>query len=299
MFKKAFSLIELSIVILIIGILVAGVTQSSRLINQIKLSSAQSLTKSSDVNSISNLVLWTETSLNESLTNPLNSFQIDDGQNILSWNDINPTTSFKINLSQSNSSFQPTFKSSGINGLPSVSFDGSNDSLFNTSSVPLVSNAKNYTLIAVWRSYRMTSADGIIVVAQGTNPIVPNRAATILLWSGTSGFAGWWNSYYPTFQVALNSDYITIVTINNNLASNNVSIYINSNSPFVGTSSASPSALNLGNQIFCLGGMDSMGSTYAYHGLISEVLVFDRTLKPDEIRSINSYLGKKYAIKIS
>lgn len=53
--NKAFSLIELSIVILIIGILVAGVTQSSRLINQIKLSLAQSITRSSDVNSIDNL----------------------------------------------------------------------------------------------------------------------------------------------------------------------------------------------------------------------------------------------------
>jgi len=299
MFKKAFSLIELSIVILIIGILVAGVTQSSRLINQIKLTSAQSLTKSSDVNSISNLVLWTETSLNGSLTNPLSSFQIDDGQNILSWNDINPTSSFKIDLSQSNSSYQPTYKSSGINGLPSVSFDGNNDSLFNSSSVPLVSNAKNYTLVSVYRPYRMTSADGIIVIAQGTNPIVPNRAASILLWSGTSGFAGWWNSYYPSFQVNINNNYITIVTINNNLSSNNVSIYINSNTPFIGTSSGSPSNLNLGNQIFSAGGMDSMGSSYAYHGLISEIIVFDRTLKADEVKSINNYLGKKYAIKIS
>ncbi len=35
--KKAFSLIELSIVILIIGILVAGVTQSSRLVLAMKL----------------------------------------------------------------------------------------------------------------------------------------------------------------------------------------------------------------------------------------------------------------------
>lgn len=46
-FNKAFSLIELSIVILIIGILVAGVTSSSRLINQMRLTSARTLTQSS------------------------------------------------------------------------------------------------------------------------------------------------------------------------------------------------------------------------------------------------------------
>lgn len=40
LYKKAFSLIELSIVILIIGILVTGVTQSSRLVRQMKIASA-------------------------------------------------------------------------------------------------------------------------------------------------------------------------------------------------------------------------------------------------------------------
>ncbi|MFM7620300.1 MAG: prepilin-type N-terminal cleavage/methylation domain-containing protein, partial [Alphaproteobacteria bacterium] len=44
---QAFSLIELSIVILIIGILVAGVTQSSRLVNQFRLTSARNITLSS------------------------------------------------------------------------------------------------------------------------------------------------------------------------------------------------------------------------------------------------------------
>ncbi|MFM7620236.1 MAG: prepilin-type N-terminal cleavage/methylation domain-containing protein [Alphaproteobacteria bacterium] len=57
---KAFSLIELSIVILIIGILVAGVTQSSRLIRQMALSSARALTQSSPVPSIAGLVSWYE-----------------------------------------------------------------------------------------------------------------------------------------------------------------------------------------------------------------------------------------------
>jgi hypothetical protein len=92
---------------------------------------------------------------------------------------------------------------------------------------------------------------------------------------------------------------VTIVTINNNLPSNNVSVYINSNTASTGTSSGSPAGLNLSNQIFCAGGMDSMSPTYSYQGLISEAMVFDRTLKIDEIKSINSYLGKKYGIKIS
>ena len=58
--RLAFSLIELSIVILIISILVAGVTQSSRLVRMMRLSSAVQITNSSDVNSINDIVFWLE-----------------------------------------------------------------------------------------------------------------------------------------------------------------------------------------------------------------------------------------------
>ena len=65
-YKKAFSLIELSIVILIIGIILAAVTQSSRLISKMKLATAKSLTQSSAVASINNLVLWLEPTMDTS-----------------------------------------------------------------------------------------------------------------------------------------------------------------------------------------------------------------------------------------
>ena len=58
--KKAFSLIELSVVVLIIGILIAGITSGSRLVRNSKLASAAQFTKSSDINSIADLVLWLE-----------------------------------------------------------------------------------------------------------------------------------------------------------------------------------------------------------------------------------------------
>ncbi len=45
--KTAFSLIELSIVILIVGIIIAGITQSSRLVELYRISSAKTQTQSS------------------------------------------------------------------------------------------------------------------------------------------------------------------------------------------------------------------------------------------------------------
>ena len=66
--KSGFSLIELSIVVLIIGIIIAGITQASRLVRVSKLSSARTLTQSSPVAGISDLVAWWETTLEKSIS---------------------------------------------------------------------------------------------------------------------------------------------------------------------------------------------------------------------------------------
>ena len=119
---RAFSLIELSIVILIIGILVAGVTQSSRLIRQIRIQSARNLTINSPVTSISSLHVWLETTS----VNSFSSEQLDDGYLIEAWNDINPQSSYKNNALQSTNSQKPIYKQSGLGSLlPVVSFTGS------------------------------------------------------------------------------------------------------------------------------------------------------------------------------
>ena len=100
--NKAFSLIELSIVILIIGILIAGITQSSRLIRAMKIQSARSLTLSSPVPSFKGITLWLESTLDESF----DSTEAQDQLQISTWKDINPQSSYKNNATQSNASFK-------------------------------------------------------------------------------------------------------------------------------------------------------------------------------------------------
>ena len=105
---KAFSLIELSIVILIIGILVAGVTSSSRLIKRMKVVTAQNLTRNSPVSSIKDLSIWIETSLDESF----DTAEESEGLNITNWYDINPQTSYKFTFNQSNLTNKPVYTDS-------------------------------------------------------------------------------------------------------------------------------------------------------------------------------------------
>lgn len=84
--SKAFSLIELSIVILVIGVLIGGVFSAVDQIYKFRIKAAQYLTMGSPVSSIAGLDLWFEVSLENSLSvvNP------QDNQTITRWNNINP-----------------------------------------------------------------------------------------------------------------------------------------------------------------------------------------------------------------
>ena len=64
--QKAFSLLEISAVILIIGIFVAGVMGGNILVAKSRLAAAQTLTTSSPINGIKDSALWLETSVDSS-----------------------------------------------------------------------------------------------------------------------------------------------------------------------------------------------------------------------------------------
>ncbi len=299
--KKAFSLIELSIVILIIGILIAGVTQSSRLISEFKISSARTLTQSSPVSSIKGLTLWLETSMENSLTSTTNEFNPENDDKISSWNDRNPQTVSKINLTQSTDASRPSYTEDGINNLPSLTFDGSNDILF-TTTTPIAASSRNYSLIVVWR--RVTDNGGNIIIEQK-----PLSASTInrhaAVWVDVNDnlrFTAMSNdtavSDFGT--MSLNNNYITIMNVNLNDGDGVISCYNNSNTK-AQADTATPGSMNLANGLFSVGARATDTSTYGLltNALISEVIVFDRTLKQEEVESINAYLAKKYKITLN
>ena len=130
---NAFSLIELSIVLLIIGILIAGVTQSSRLVAQARLSNAKTLTQSSPVSSIVDLVAWLETTTDASFIESEQS----NGNPISEWRGISPQALTKTLLKQTTVNARPTYvlntsTADNINGLPVLKFDGTDDVLIDS-----------------------------------------------------------------------------------------------------------------------------------------------------------------------
>ncbi len=120
---QAFSFIELSVVILIIGILIAGLLASQTIISKFRITSAQTLTISSPVNGISDSTIWLESSLDKSFKDSESS----DTNTLSAWYDIRESVN-KNNAIQTNSSNAPTY-SNTINYIHAVKFDGTNSYL--------------------------------------------------------------------------------------------------------------------------------------------------------------------------
>ncbi len=297
--KAAFSLIELSIVVLIIGILIAGVTQGSRLVTQSRLKVASNQTQNSVVASIPNLVTWLETASENSVNSATNGLNPENGDSISAWNDINPQSATKVIAS--NNSNQPTYVTKGINGLPSLQFSGSQyllSTIAGGGNTPLRAGTINFTFVAVWAKTNGLATTGDIFDQGGTTIVTGNRAGFITgVGSNGYGFVGQSNDFSTAATYTRNTNIASIMTVSSAGSSNTtVTIYDSiSSTPITGTANGNITTAGLSNASFAVG-TNARTQTETFAGLISEIIIFDRVLKVSEINSIKFYLSQKYGI---
>ena len=122
LYKKAFSLVEISVVVIIIGILIAGVSQGIDLYQDMKLVTARSLTLNSRVNRIEDLAIWLETTSEKSFDKP----DMNDGSLISKWYDINPKNTQSNYVFASGNNRPKYLKSCPENNLPCLEFSSVN-----------------------------------------------------------------------------------------------------------------------------------------------------------------------------
>lgn len=286
--SKAFSLIELSIVILIIGILVAGVTQSSRLVSQFRLTSAKNITQSSPVPTIKDLALWFD-AVNEKGFDS----QISDGAGVAYWQDTNPMNTTQYRFVQNTASDQPFYASNGINGLPSLRYNSTiNSTRMFASGLGSLPRDSTIFLVMRWDLLNQSINQSYIFSINGEvdnleNAITPPN--------------NFYFGYYPGGPNALtgvipnNTNYILRRVYNNR--ANFSGIYLNgtlassSNAPLIGNFS------NTGNTSICLG--NHGGAPRTFGGFFSEFIIFNRALTNDEIIDVERYLSRKWSIKLS
>jgi len=286
--RKAFSLIELSVVILIIGILVAGVTQSSRLVSKMRLQTAQNLTNSSPVPSIKDLQLWLETSLERSF----NDAEEQDATDITVWYDNNIQSSNKNNALPPATVNRPKFYENVFNGsIPGIRFDGTNDYLTYDASSLINSS---YTFIVV--EQRRSAGNNIYFIggttSSGTNGnfhMGYSNSTTIRV--GQYGVAGV-NFFDYSIPAYTSPNPIMHTFIHSNV--DGKKYWVNG-----GNTPEATSANNSPLTAYTIPVIGQAENTLFYSGDIAEIIIFSRALKTEERQSIESYLSKKYNIKIS
>jgi prepilin-type N-terminal cleavage/methylation domain-containing protein len=276
---KAFSLIELSIVILIIGILVAGVTQSSRLIRQLRLQSVRNLTSSSPVSSITGLIAWYESTSEKSF----NEAEASDQLTLSNWYDINPLSTEKRNASQTVEVNKPIYSIDNSTSLPVVRFV--NQDFFNLPDGTIPFGNSAYTIFFVSK----TESFCVCGVLGSGNYGNTNQTNAFRY----DGLAGLFYNYWFGVDLAIYGSSVLnkmqIYSFRYNLSSREAFV----DGVLRGTTPSSNRQSSSSN--------NTIGKTYISEymlGSIAEVIIYERALNTEERQSIEKYLGKKWGILV-
>lgn len=285
---KAFSLTELSIVIVIIGVVVISVIKGGLLVSQFRMATARSLTKSSPVASTSGLVLWLETTTEGSF----DSYNdLRDGSSITTWHDISQQKKVGFDATQSGvSTLKPVFTEYSINGLPTLRFDGVDDYL-------LFDNGRffdgNTTTFIVLKYDGNNPSFAQYVLSRYNNSI---NGGVILRFTTSSTFQNRLDDAASPYSIANSGSVDTkpfiVRAINDGT---NARVQINNNTEVVSGDTLSGRSSSNSTMIAAIGCRPDT-ATVCLKGNIGEIIVFNRVLSSEENDAIQDYLNKKWKI---
>lgn len=294
-FRTAFSLIEISLVVLIVGILISGVSLGVDLYNDFKLTTARQLTINSRVGRIEDLVAWYETTNQNVFSKGEETFEdlakIEEGQAINRWKDFNSKSFIKFDATQTTTASQPTIIFDKTTSLPIVRFGTGKFLNLPNGTVPFGNQA--YTVIFVSKIDAdcncpvLTSGDGSV------SPINSNYFEYVndnKIVNGWGAFLqGLW-SY--TKVIAINKFQMFSFTYDQS----KINIYINKNY-FTRAMVNLNARTSLPTNNFIGKGLNR-ASPYDFIGSIAEIIIFNRNLLNSEREDIENYLSKKWSIKL-
>jgi hypothetical protein len=294
--SKAFSFLEISVVIMIIGLLISAILTGSEVSASAKLVHARSLTQNSPVASISGLALWLDTTSEKSFS----KLESKEGSAISRWNDINPEASVSNYLSNSSgtTSEHPTYKETCINGLPCLYFNGTTNNKI-TSPKQMGIRTKYISMFLVFTgSESATASYASSVFSSNVGSAWDNNSGAFILttvansskyffYNMPGNYGVQYTSCTPVASMNPKQGYIYGVIDD---SSSSIFHYVN------GVVANSVGA-NSGILTKTLG-VVSIGNG-SYQGNIGEVIIFTKALTANERKSVEQYLGKKWGIAIN
>ncbi len=286
--KFAFSLLELSVSLVVVSLLMAMVSQGIKVVASSRLTTARSLTSKSPVPTIPGLIAWYETTSVDSLK----AGEAVDGKQISTWYDISPDSipARKNTLTRTASS-AVVFESDGINKLPSVKFTGS-------SGIGLVDfyqgSFKQNTVFYVIEPLIIPTGSANVIVDSGHTDVDGSNVAAFGLVTSTTMQWIYGISVVPStspITFVAGQDYTGTTYYNGSVSK----AYINNASTMVTGTTMNPGTNTLqGIKIGC-----DRNNAYCLNGLISEIIVYNRPLQLQERKDVMGYLGKKYGIVVT
>ena len=277
--KSAFSLFEVSIVILIIAMVITGFTQGDKITKRFRIKGAQSITKSSSVSAIKGLVFWIDSTSDNSFI----SSETSNNTNLSYWHDTNSQSTLSNNLTRTSDS-HIQYKNNAINGLPAVYFDGSAISGGILTGNAIITSGNKFTFFAVTKSDDATSATSRVIFSNGsTNGFLYQKDGSDLkrevVFSGVN---------------SSNGGSITSSAEISSAIYDGVNLEFYANGATVISSTATSSFVQpVGEALYV--GSDS-ASSKAWKGYIAEIIIYDNALDKDERKLVENYLSKKWNI---
>ena len=306
--KKAFSLVEISIVILIIGLLIAGISKAGDMIFDVSLKSASSLTKGAKVGRMPGLALWLETTTSESI---LENERYDT--NIISiWRDINPQSSSKFIFKKTG---EPKYVEKGQNNLPAIG-SLSADNYF----LPYTSETS--TTVAAYQANQIFSSGALLTIFMVLKPKAITATADLLSFCPYStganldacaaakhiglGLTTAGNVVFRTVGGAPGTAVTSTITSTNSYAlrnlivvsaikdaTDNLKLAVNGVSAATAVSSTNKLMTSSFNGTFRVGGVNATDVE------IQEIIVFASALSDADRLVVETYLGKKYNVTMT
>ena len=272
--KKAFSLVELSVTLLIIGVLVGGIKAGNYLIKSSAISAARAVTLASQINTIPDMIAWYETSMDGSFVAGQN---IDKNQ-LTTWYNREPSGFLTQNTMTMSASPNVVYKAISTNNLPAVIMTASGDvSIANFTN----SDSSSSTVVVVFKPTADITATASILSDSGST----NNSTSSIGIKSTAVSLNTIDSAATSF--VKDRKYILMVHFNGA----NSNVFVNSTTG-LGTIDAGTTTLdgfNLGDRVAAAG----------IAAEISEVIVYGHPLTDVERKDVFGYLSKKYKIVVA
>jgi|TARA_Y100000389_G_scaffold182040_1_gene198266 hypothetical protein len=292
--KSAFSIIEISIVIIVVAIIAVFAIDYSAILKDTKLSNAKNLTQKSPISQINNIAFWYETSLDESFESDIKNNDI-----INSWYQSKLFSGNRIQLIQNdnNDLLKPQYLEKGINELPSLLFNNSGNCLRNKGNNNVYFNGKNYSLYIIFKPYD-TSSNHTLIHLEKTgigSAIYLSLDLNNINFSHRQIVSSSGGNNFTISNISNNKIYIIKIV----KRQNKLSMWLN-NSKKIDQQAIASSNFNVNDFNIHFGSHVCRNATLSrkFSGLISEIIIFNQALNSEDLQLIDQYLSKKYLINL-